>query len=983
MCRQAIPARLVTVNAWRSRCAALLIGWALLPGAVPAKEFLPLTIPSGLVEEYSVCRWSMEDGLPDNDIRSFCFTTDGFLWCLAGQRVLRFDGVTFLPLEPPVQADGWRGVAADHAGGLWLFGVPGAYHWDGANWQTALREPVVWLHVTAEGTTWAATAHTLWRQTPQSEKSFALSSNASIQVATVDNSNRVWLATAKQLFRFEQENFHSEVLPPECEIGDGIINLAIGRDGTVWVASAEELCAKRQGRWERIPVPDDPDERGLGVTSLFAADDGVLWVGTERTLYHMRYGLWPEVLQHEQSPIRAVRCLGATSDGRLWIGSGNGLLQLQRRYIRTYLPSASLRHEAITALAVDPQGNVVAGVADAGIFQVSPAGDLAPWPQQDLPERLWIAALAFGRDGTLWVGTRGDGLWRCWEGQAEPISTGPEAQNINALLADNGGRLWVGTDRGLFSFDARNEAFSAFPDAQGHTLKQRVNTLLEDHAGRLWVGMQDGGLWQLASNTVWTHAATLAAPVLALQQDGGDVWAGTSKGLCRNQVEFLDEECVSQILADNSGHCWLGLRNDLLRVSTDQLDAWTHGQAMPSDLRRFGVNEGLPGAPITSGTGHLAVKTPDGRLWFATRRGLAMVDPWKIPEVPAANLHVHLQDIHAEDGEGHPLGPWPSVPRQPTIVQLPPGAHNVTIHFTAPYFDAPEAVLFHWGLHGLAAGDGEFSTERKAVLAQLPPGTYHLRVRASVQGSVESRTAAEALLIIAPFFWQTWWWRALLFLMGLGAALLVAQVIYRWRIRRRQQVEQLRLQIARDLHDEIGANLGSIALLLSTAEPEVLQRIRTITVQSIETLKDLVWMIDPIHDSLADMIQRMREIAADLLTGVTHEFTVTGEPANMQASLALRRNLLPIFKETLHNIRKHARAQRVTVNLTLTHDRLTLSVRDDGSGMDTTQASSGHGLRNLQQRATELGGELHITSQPDQGTTVALEIPLPHGIKIS
>ena len=249
---------------------------------------------------------------------------------LARGRVLRFDGVTFLSLAPPVYTDGWRGVTADRTGGVWLFGVPGAYRWDGANWQVALKEPVVWLHVNTEGATWAATAHTLWRQTPQSEKSFALPSNASIQAAAVDNSNRVWLATAKQLFRFEQENFHSEVLPPECEIS-AITHLTVGRDGTVWVASAEELCAKRQGRWERIPVPDDPDERGLNITSLFAADDGVLWVGTERTLYHMRYGLWPEVLQHEQSPIREVRCLGATNDGRLWIGGSfywtDGLLR--------------------------------------------------------------------------------------------------------------------------------------------------------------------------------------------------------------------------------------------------------------------------------------------------------------------------------------------------------------------------------------------------------------------------------------------------------------------------------------------------------------------------------------------------------------------------------------------------------------------------------------------------------------------------------
>jgi len=197
-------------------------------------------------------------------------------------------------------------------------------------------------------------------------------------------------------------------------------------------------------------------------------------------------------------------------------------------------------------------------------------------------------------------------------------------------------------------------------------------------------------------------------------------------------------------------------------------------------------------------------------------------------------------------------------------------------------------------------------------------------------------------------------------------------------VRRQQQLDRLRLRIARDLHDEIGSNLGGIALLIGVAEhdPDAFQRIRAITLQSIEALKDLVWMIDPVHDALPDMLLRMRGIADDLLPGKLRAFTVTGESAGRRAALEVRRNVLPIFKEALHNIIKHARAQHVAVEIVLAERRLTLTIRDDGVGLDPTAARSGHGLRNMQRRAEDIGGQLTIESLPGAGTVIHLEAPL-------
>ncbi len=895
---------------WLSILAAGLA--ALAPAA--AKEFAPLTIASGRAEQYTACRWSMEDGLPENNLRALAFDPDGFLWCVGTCSVSRFDGFQFLPQT-------------------------------GAPAETLLHNRLI-----AGAREWLASSTALLKRTTAGLQEFPLppatNSAEKITAVVADGTNRFWLAAGQRILRFEQEKFAEEKLPPDCTVD--FQHLALGREGTLWAASGESLFSRRQGRWEAVPVPEVARGRRLGILALYAAPDGALWVGTESTLYQVRYGLWPEALQNDQLPIRGVKWIAPAPDGSLWLAGSDGLRQLRRRSLRTLRPEEPLSQAAINALAVDAQGRLLAGVAHVGLMQPRPVGDLAPAPLTGLPERLPISALAAGRDGSLWVGTQGDYLWHWHDEVADPFY-GP---NINALLVDRNGRLLAGMDEGLKVFDPQRDELVAFTSSTGR-VHSRVNALLEDRTGRIWIGTQFNGLLGLATNGALERCGA-AATVLALYEDSeGLVWAGTPAGLERWQngqhALLLRDEFVSQILDDNRGHLWLGLRRGLARISKAALGAVN---ARPN-LRFFGVSEGFPAAACASGLGHLAAKTPDGKLWFATREGLAMVDPWRVTEPPAESLRVFIESARAQGNEAD-------------------------FHFSAPCFTEPEAVRFSWRLEGFESEWTGPGAERRALYPQLPPGRYQFGVRAMLNGAWS--LPALVSFTVAPLFWQTWWWKALLSAAGAALAVLVALGLYRWRVRREQQLDRLRLRIARDLHDEIGSNLGGIALLIGVAEqahdPDAFQRIRAITLQSIEALKDLVWMIDPGHDALPDMLQRLRGIADDLLPGKLRAFTVTGDSAGRRAPLEVRRNVLPIFKEALHNILKHARAQGVTVEIGLTERRLALTIRDDGVGMEPSAAPGGHGLRNMQRRAEEIGGQLTIESRPGAGTLIHLEVPL-------
>jgi signal transduction histidine kinase len=196
-----------------------------------------------------------------------------------------------------------------------------------------------------------------------------------------------------------------------------------------------------------------------------------------------------------------------------------------------------------------------------------------------------------------------------------------------------------------------------------------------------------------------------------------------------------------------------------------------------------------------------------------------------------------------------------------------------------------------------------------------------------------------------------------------------------------RELEKLRLRIARDLHDEVGANLGSISLLAQMMEQTPssadASQVRSIAVQTIDTLRDIIWFIDPTHDKLSDLVARMEETARVMLPNVPCKFDQAGDFNSANLSLAFRRNVPPLFKETLHNLLKHARATAVEISVRRQENEFSFSVRDNGVGFDPAQKSSGNGLKNLRRRAAEIGGRIKITSGGrGGGTTVTLTAPI-------
>jgi signal transduction histidine kinase len=306
-------------------------------------------------------------------------------------------------------------------------------------------------------------------------------------------------------------------------------------------------------------------------------------------------------------------------------------------------------------------------------------------------------------------------------------------------------------------------------------------------------------------------------------------------------------------------------------------------------------------------------------------------------------------------------------------MQVWSGDENVALRQPVAALDAEESA----GWSRAALVDGFTS---RAEIRDWPEWLRGLSLR---RETVQRLAAIEKRQAALVAWWRTlgWW------LLGAAvvAALLALLALYlRQRAARRREIEALRLRISQDLHDEIGSSLGSIALIsddaLALAKDEALRRelgeIRTTAQQTLDSLRDLVRIVQSGKYGEGDLTGHLRDIAARLLRGVPHTFSAEAAPAFDRLPMQERRDLVLMYKEVLHNLARHAQASHAEITLAQSNGSLTLTVHDDGRGFDPTASqSAGMGLTNIQRRAARHSGTVRIDSAPARGTTVAISLP--------
>jgi signal transduction histidine kinase len=317
----------------------------------------------------------------------------------------------------------------------------------------------------------------------------------------------------------------------------------------------------------------------------------------------------------------------------------------------------------------------------------------------------------------------------------------------------------------------------------------------------------------------------------------------------------------------------------------------------------------------------------------------------------------------------------------------------VEIQYAGLSFAAPEKVRFKHLLAGLDSDWTDAGTKRTAEYDYIPPGDYTFQVIACNNDGVWNEDGATLAFIMLPYFWQTAWFRvmslvALVLVTGGGAWYGTRRRMRAKleRIERQRALERERTRIAKDIHDDLGASLTRINLLSQSARRDMrgdiqtlknLDQICTTARQLTRAMDEIVWAVDPQHDTLDSLASYLGKLIHELLSdsGIRCRLDFPLHLPAWPVTAEVRHNLFLACKEALHNVLKHSRATEVKVSFMLEAAAFAVTIADDGCGFQPEAGmehsrSLRHGLVNMRQRLEEIHGRCDVYSQPGQGTKV-------------
>ncbi|SHJ16998.1 ligand-binding sensor domain-containing protein [Hymenobacter daecheongensis DSM 21074] len=990
---------------------------------------------------------SSAHGLSENSVHCMAQDRRGFLWLGTQDGLSRYDGTQFRVFRHDPQQLGSLSsnyvlaLALDQQGRLWVGtgGGLGCYNPLTERFRTFLHHPdssgsladnfVRAVFGDRQGRLWVGTEGGLQRFDPQTGR-FQLfrprpappqdAHLNSIRAIAQDRQGRLWVGTgAGQL---SQVNPAAGTLEPAARwvAGSAITALcADTRGGLLWVGTEAHGLAllPADGGAPRFfrPQPQVPASLpGNMVRAIWQDARGRLWVGTNNGLaryepvtasfYTSRHQ--PGVPQSLADDV--VLSLFQDRSGLLWAGTEGGLSTFEGRpgAFRP-VPGAGPAAGPVWAVSEDRQGRVWVGTETAGLVCYDPATNRStrfrhdPQDPGSLSED-FVRALCFDARGRLWIGTQSQGL-DCLEPGAsrfrhyrhaagQPSSLADDF--IRSISSDRQGHLWIGTEGGLTRLEPDAGRFTTFrqrPNDPRSLSNNFVRAVLQDRRGQLWVGTGGGGLCRFnpVTGRFTTFRADARVPgglssnfVRCLLEDhAGRLWVGTEGGgLCRlddaaagrfttfRETQGLPNDVVYGIVEDEQHTLWLSTNEGLARF-----------RPATGQFHTFDVRDGLPHNEFNAGAygrGH------DGQLYFGGQMGLVRFWPAAVRTnaVPPVVVLTGFRKFN------QPVALDTSITERRSVV-LGPKDYFFSLQFAALDFRLPDKNRYAYRLENFDPDWVQAGARHEATYTNLDPGTYTFRVRAANNDGVWNPRGAALVVVVQPPWYGTWWFRILASWTVFGVLFL----LYQLRIRQVLALEQVRHNIARDLHDDMGSTLSSISILSQIARnhqrqhrPEqaaaVLEQIGESSHRMLDAMDDIVWTINPAHDSLADVMARMRGFASDVLEvrGIDLHFRTDPSVAGLKLTMRARREFFLLFKEAVNNLAKYAQCQQATIALTYEQRRLVLLVQDDGIGFDPAGPAQGggNGLTNMHARAAALHGQLTICTAPGQGTTLRLSIPL-------
>jgi signal transduction histidine kinase/ligand-binding sensor domain-containing protein len=967
--------------------------------------------------------WQLADGLPNNYVVGTARTSDGYLWVGTRANLARFDGVRFetIPTEDFWKQDptqGLRLLAPASDGGLWVGLDNGIIlHLKNGKVRPMHSEPLNLVPVSlveeSPDVLWVTYRKGILYRIAAGKAELVdvdqgLPAGTTCSLAR-DTTGEIWCARGRSLGRLRGNTFE-----PVHALESRVAVIGAARRGGLWVFSEGKLLhfSPTTGLVEMGALPAEH----APVTPILLLEDreGAVWLGTfESGLLRFDQERGETVTTSD----RQIQSLAEERDGSLWVGTaGGGLDRISRRAMSRETDGAGAVVNALS-LCEDSAGAIWAAAVNGDVVRRDEAGwQVIESSAQMVRRANWASAVCADHDGSIWIGTRHRSVvHRLGNGDLTTFNreAGIESQWINALLVTRSGELWLAGEKPdrLQRFDRGRFVSVPLP---GYVHNIRV--IAEDSAGDIWVGgrtdSNGGVVLRVRDGCVTDESAKPLAPPRPVRSmwraDDGSIWIGApgDQGLVRlregrfaaiGPEQGLFDSAISHVVGDRLGWIWCIADRGVFKVRKSELDAVADGRACEVHSVRHEVDSSFGGPPGTAAVSPGALLDRTGHLWIPMRSALLHVDPALLPQETAPPA-VHIEsvvvdrDIVARYGGEVPVRST----KLPTHSRLPiPAQHRrLEFQFTALSLGAPENERLRYRLDGFDDDWVEVNGPRLARYPQLSAGEYRFHVIASNADGIWNRTGDSLAFTVAPFFWQTWWFRAVAVLaFSTVVAVTVRYASFR-RLRHTMQVmrqqaalAEERSRIARDLHDQLGSRLTELAMIAASEQHQTASAAGRSSSELVPVIRELehdldtiVWAVNPKNDTLDRLIPYCCRMAGEFLrrSSIACHFEIPDEIPASHVRPEFRRNLYLVFREATNNVAKHSHASQASIRVTLDRGQLAVQLGDNGPGFDVAAAESRgrNGLTNMRNRVTELGGVFRVVSAPGANTVIHFSVPL-------
>ena len=956
-------------GAWKRVAVASLAGVCLISGAARVGALEPTTPLANLNRQ----SWAMENGLPQNTVQALAQTADGYLWLGTEVGLVRFDGTGFLLFDehsnPALPGSDVQCLLAGMDGSLWVGTSSGL---------ARLKDGVITAFTPANGF-------------PGKDIEALRQDAQGFVVVSTDSGKFSVRGNQGVLVQVDQQQSPDESLNP-------ILTVTLP-DGDIAKATKTEVELIRKGSETHWTAGKELS--GTRIQALFGDRQGALWIGTNGGLVRYAAGKLDKLPVTDPLASASVLAIFEDREGNLWVGTeSNGLQILRDQRFQTLTTRDGLPSDNVTTIVQDGAGMLWVGTAGKGVTALKPGTTQQAriFGVRDGLLSDVILSLA-AANGDLWVGTA-DGLSRIRRGAVTSFTSadGLPDDFIRSLHADEDGSLWIGTRRGVTHWSKPGELdaglMKTYTTANGLG-SNMVGAMARDAHGDLWIAtfaglsrLHQGVLTNfttaqgLSSNVITAILVRANGSLLVGTQDHGwNVWDGNRFKPVTDHN--LGSTTIHAILDDGRNHLWFATGTGLARCDCTESMAPMQSADCAHWLE-FGTTDGLRSRETAVNSHPSAWRAQDGHIWFATPKGLVEVDPVHFPvnDVPPP---VVVERFAVDDAEQalHAAG-----------LKVPAGHNHFQFEYAGLSFVAPQKVRYRYKLEGFDHDWTDAASRRTAYYTNIPPGHYTFRVQAANNDGVWNSEGTALAFQLLPHFYQTVWFYVLLALVAVGLVLLALKLRLLRAEREFRAVLGERNRIAREIHDTLAQGYVGISVQLEVLSELLrhnktekaskhLDTVRGYVRDGLADARQSIWALRSQDTEEATLPVRMRRLVETSSGhGLDAKFGIFG--AYRPMAPGTESEILRIAQEALHNVKRHAGAGSVKVQLEYRRNEIALEVRDDGRGFSAAgngvplESPPGHyGLTGMCERAASIGGTLEVTSEPGVGTTVRMRAPAP------